>query len=52
MRLSLCIQPILPFVSTTATIQHLNDSLKLNYLRFKCGKGSKVVKLKSSLYSS
>ena len=52
MKTQLSIQPIIPFVSTVAQVRYKGDDIMLNYLRFNIGKGTKVVKLKSSRYST
>lgn len=52
MKSNITITPILPFVSAAANFHYRDQERIGKFLRFKCGKGSKVLKLKSSLYSS
>lgn len=52
MRSNMTLTPVLPFVSSTANFRYHDIEKTGKYLRFKCGKGSKVLKLRSSIYSS
>jgi hypothetical protein len=52
MRSNMTLTPVLPFVAATANYYYRDMEKIGKYLRFKCGKGSKVLKLKSSIYSS
>jgi hypothetical protein len=52
MRNNLNITPVLPFISASANFYHKDVERSGKFLRFRCGRGSKVIKLKSSLYSS
>lgn len=42
----------MPFVSNIASFTYKKDEFTSKYLRYKCGKGTKTIKLKSSHYSN